>query len=76
VRPLWQGCIAAAALILCIQHPLELAVHRMRGIPHWRGGVLVSMGVSVAAAAVNMGLMRRGFLTVGDDARGRANADQ
>jgi hypothetical protein len=69
VRPAWQGCSAAAALILCIQHPLEMAVHGMRGTPHWRGGVLVSMGFSVAAAAVNMGLMRRGFLMVGDDAR-------
>jgi hypothetical protein len=46
-----------------------MAVHGMRGTPHWRGGVLVSMGFSVAAAAVNMGLMRRGFLMVGDDAR-------
>ena len=64
VRPAWQGCGAAAALILCIQHPLELAVHRMRGTPHWRGGVLVSMVFSVAAAAVNIGLMRRGFLIV------------
>ncbi len=69
VRPVWRGCIAAAALILCIQHPLELAVHRMRGTPNWRYGVLVSMGVSVAAAAVNMGLMRRGFLMVGADAQ-------
>jgi|SRR5271157_139314 len=71
VRPAWQGCAAAAALTLCIQHPLELAVHRMRGTPHWRWGVLVSMVFSVAAAAVNMGLMRRGFLTVGEEARAR-----
>jgi hypothetical protein len=69
VRPAWQGCGVAAALVLCIQHPLELVVHRMRGTPHWRGGVLVSMGFSVAAAAVNMGLMRRGFLIVGGNAR-------
>ncbi len=65
VRPAWQGCGVAAALILCIQHPLEFAVHGIRGTPHWRGGVLLSMGFSVAAAAVTLGLMRRGFLIVG-----------
>ena len=69
VRPVWQGCLTAAALILCIQHPLELAVHTLRGTPNWRYGVPVSMAVSVTAAVVNMGLMRRGFLMVGEDAR-------
>jgi hypothetical protein len=69
VRPAWQGAGAAAALILCIQHPMELAVHSLRGTPHWGGGILVSMGFSVAAAAVNLGLMRRGFLIVGEGAR-------
>jgi hypothetical protein len=73
VRPAWHGCGVAAALILCIQHPLEFAVHGMRGTPHWRGGILVSMGFSVAAAAVNVGLMRRGFLIVGEDARERTH---
>ena len=65
VRPAWQGVGAAAGLVLCIQHPLEIALHRMRGTPHWHGAVLVSMGFSVAAAAANIGLMRRGFMIVG-----------
>lgn len=66
VRPAWQGVGVAAVLILCIQHPLEFALHGVRGTPHWRSGILISMVFSVAAAAVNMGLMRRGYLMVGD----------
>jgi hypothetical protein len=69
VRPTWQGVTAAAAVILCIQHPLELAVHGMRRTDHWRSGVLMSMGFSVVSAAVNIALMRRGILIVGEDSR-------
>ena len=67
VRPAWQGVGVAAILILSIQHPLEFALHGMRGTPHWRSGIMISMGFSVAAAAVNMGLMRRGYLMVGEE---------
>jgi hypothetical protein len=69
VRPVWQAVGAAAALILCIQHPLEFALHGMRGTPHWRRGVLISMGFSVVSAVINITLMRRGFLIVGEGGR-------
>jgi hypothetical protein len=67
VRPAWQGVGAAAILILSIQHPLEFALHGMRRTPHWRSGVMISMGFSVAASAVDMGPMRRGYLMVGEE---------
>lgn len=69
VRPVWPGVVVPVALVLCIQHPLELALHLMRRTPHWRSGVLISIGYSVAATALSLAFMRRGFLLVGEESQ-------
>lgn len=69
VRPFYHGLFVLAAITLLIQHPLELAVHRMRGTPH----PLIAVGLSICAtgisAAINLRLMRRGWLLMGASAR-------
>jgi hypothetical protein len=69
VEPPWCAFLAVFLLLPLGQHALEFAVHLVRGTPRLGASILASAGFTVLSTAVNLHLMRKGLLVVGDEGR-------
>lgn len=69
VEPPWCAFLAVFVLLPLGQHVLEFLVHLVRGTPRLGSSILASVGFTVLSTAVNLHLMRKGLLVVGDEGR-------
>lgn len=69
IEPAWRAVAAAFVLLPAVQHSLEFLVHAACGTARLRASLLASMAFTGLSTAVNLYLMRRGLLIVGEQGR-------
>jgi len=67
VQPPWCAFLGVFLLLPASQHALEFLVHFARGTPRLGSSILASASFTVLSTAVNLQLMRKGLLVVGDE---------
>jgi len=73
-EPEWAATVTTAVMLPVVSHSIELAVHVLRGTPHIRTSMIVSVGFTTVSTLFNLYAMRRGALVVGAGS-GSAGAD-
>ena len=68
VRPAWHGSVAAMAGLPLLAHGLELLVHRVRGTPHLRAGLIASIAFTLLFTLFHLYAARQGAYVTGEHA--------
>jgi hypothetical protein len=68
VEPEWHGAVAASVLLPVVSHSLEFILHWLRHTPHLKTSIIASMSFTIVSTLFNVYAMRRGTMTVGENA--------
>ncbi len=68
-EPTWQATLITSLALPALNHLIEFSVHALRGTPHLKKSLLISVAFTVIAMLFNTYAMRRGAMIIGREGR-------